>query len=199
MNVELEHPSPPRAEASHPTGNWASRWIENFILGSRYLLLLFYCALTFQILSIAFDFYKLLIGKAEQSELVEHTLRVLELVDITLIASFIWLMSAGSYYVFIYTGDPDAAGARKRPRSLTHISVGILKEKMAGSLIGISSVHLIKVFLNLTESSKPIDGRLIGALVVIHLMFILGLIVFNYSNAAVHHNHSKQGKESGHE
>ena len=75
--------------------------IESAILTSRYLLVPLFLALLFRILTIIEDFYRVLIGQVQAEALNEHTLIVLQLLDITMVANLIWLISAGSYYVFI--------------------------------------------------------------------------------------------------
>ncbi len=174
-------------------GDWASEVSEWVILTSRYLLVPLYLALLFGILTITVDFYLLLTGATQEAMLIEHTLKELELLDITMIANLIWLISAGSYYVFIDKNYDSPK--RKRPRCLAHISTGILKEKMAGSLIGVSSIHLLKIFLHVYSSVEPVQWQKIGVLAIIHVLFILGLLAFNYSNSADHHTHNQEKKK----
>jgi uncharacterized protein (TIGR00645 family) len=169
--------------------------IEDIILGSRYLLVPLMGGLLFVILTITLDFFHMVRGHAEAANLSEHVLRALELLDIAMIANLIWLISAGSYYVFVDNNYPGTSG-KKRPRCLAHVSSGILKEKMAGSLIGVSSITLLHMFLNLAESNQPVDVRRIGVLVVIHLLFIAGLLAFNRANEADHHQHDKDKKKA---
>jgi len=133
------------------------------------------------ILLITIDFLKVMVGLSDQIVLSEHIIRSLELLDITMVANLIWYVSAGSYYVFVHphSEHPDD---KSRPRSLLHISSGLLKEKMAGSLIGVSSVHLLQVFLNMYMDNKPIDIPKLSVMLAIHMTFIVGLLVFNYCN-----------------
>ena len=164
--------------------------IENVILLSRYLLVPLYFGILYEILSITFDFFHVLLGSTESLNLNQHMLEILELVDITMIANLVWLISAGSYYVFVHPYP--SVSLKKRPRSLAHVSTGILKEKMAGSLIGVSSVHLLQTFLEISESTAPVNLSVVGVLIAIHLMFIFGLLAFNYANAADHHQHTSE-------
>ncbi len=167
-------------------GQQIGTFIEWSILKSRYLLAPLIFALLVVILTITVDFMKVLMGMTEASQLNEHTVQALELLDITMIANLIWLISAGTYYVFIDNHYPGTSG-QPRPRCLTHISTGILKEKMAGSLIGVSSVHLLQLFLHMSESHEAVDWHKLGGLIAIHLLFIIGLLAFNRANSADHH------------
>jgi uncharacterized protein (TIGR00645 family) len=171
--------------------NLAMEAIEELILWSRYLLIPLYLALLFVILTITLDFFRVLAGLTAAEDLTEHTLRALELLDYTMIANLIWLISAGSYYVFVDNHYPDYSG-KKRPRALTHVSSGLLKEKMAGSIVGVSSVYLLELFLHVATAPATVNWDTTKILLAIHLMFILGLLAFNHTNAADHHDHSKE-------
>jgi uncharacterized protein (TIGR00645 family) len=167
--------------------------IEEFILKSRMILVPFCVALLFEILTISVDFFKVLFGYDCAESLTAHTLQGLELLDITMIVNLIWLISAGSYYVFVDNNYQDESGKR-RPRCLVHVSAGILKEKMAGSLIGVSSIYLLKIFLDIYTSSQKADWEKIGVLLAIYTAFIVGLLAFNHANAAPHHNHEEKNE-----
>ncbi len=170
-------------------------FFEDLILYSRYILYFLYLSSLGGIFLIIVDFFKLFTG--EDGETTNHILLILEILDITMIANLIWLISAGSYYVFI--APFPSKSEKKRPRSLAHISTGLLKEKMAGSLIGVSSVHLLQTFLHVSESNEKFsfnDFGKIMVLIIIHLMFIVGLLAFNYANKADHQGHNQEkGKE----
>ena len=161
--------------------------IEEFLMVSRYLLVLMYCSLMFLICRLIADFYKLLIGTAQVSKLTEDTFQALDLLDITMVANLIWFISAGSYYVFVrpYPGKVN----KRLPRSLAHISTGILKEKMAGSILSVSSVYLLQIFLSIPISTEPVDVTKIAMMVAICLVFVIILVAFNFTNSAAHLNH----------
>jgi uncharacterized protein (TIGR00645 family) len=171
--------------------------IEEIILKSRYLLVPFYLVLLFDILTIMIDFIKMMVGTIETAILMQHTLQALELLDITMMANLIWLISAGSYYVFVDNSYPDRLRFR-RPRCLTHVSAGILKEKMAGSIVGISSVYLLELFMHLAIANEEIRWEQMGGLLALHLVFILGYLAFNRANGADHHMHDDALKEKEH-
>ena len=59
--------------------------------------------------------FKMLLGVSDSAVLTEHVLQALELVDITMIANFIWLIIAGSYYVFIDNTYPGTTGKCSLP------------------------------------------------------------------------------------
>ena len=169
--------------------------VEEFILKARYLLVLLYCALVYGIITIIVDFFKEVASVADESSLAAHTIQELHLVDMTMIANLIWFIIAGSYYVFVSEHSPIESG-KKVPRCLAHLSSGLLKEKIAGSLVAVALVALLKVFLNLTVSSEKPDWLKISLMLGFFLTFVIGLFAFNYSNKADHHSHNQeQSKE----
>jgi uncharacterized protein (TIGR00645 family) len=160
--------------------------IENIILKSRYLLVPFFCAILFQIFTLAIDLLKVLVGIAQEASLTAHTLQTLELVDITMISNLVWLISAGSYYVFVHDKTETCT---TRPRCLNHMSSGILKEKTAGSLVGVALVYLLQIFLHADTS--------IIVKLVIFALFIFALLAFNHTNKADHLSHNQEQKNKG--
>jgi uncharacterized protein (TIGR00645 family) len=131
---------------------------------------------------------------ASGAVLVEHILRALDLLDYTMIANLIWFISAGSYYVFLhpYPSPTDTL----KPRSLAHISTGVLKEKMAGSVVGISSIGLLDVFMHIVATHGAVDMQKVIAMLAIHVAIIAGFLAFNYANQADHHKHPEEKETS---
>ena len=185
-------------KADGPLGEKLSHMFEIVMVNSRWIIAPFLVVLLVNALELLWILILITFGWASESVLVTHTLKTLQLLDITMIGNLVWLISAGSFYVFIDTHYPDTSGIA-RPRALTHVSSGLLKEKMAGSIVGVSSVHLLSIFLHLSgEWSEHLDIPKFVAQVVIHLMFIGGLLAFNKCNAADHHQHDDKPAEKEH-
>lgn len=154
-------------------------YFEDAILYGRYLLVPIYITMLYGIVIISLDFVRTLIGADVQ--LTEHIMRILELLDISMITNLIWYVAAGSYYVFVHTYD-EHRHSDNQPRVLLHLSSGLLKEKLAGSLVGVTSVHLLQTFLDISTKDGPLDfGKLI-AMGSIHILFLSGVLAFNYTN-----------------
>lgn len=154
-------------------------YFEDAILYGRYLLVPIYITMLYGIVLISFDFVQTMFGI--EGHLTEHTMRILELLDISMITNLIWYVAAGSYYVFVHTYD-EHKHSDNQPRVLLHLSSGLLKEKLAGSLVGVSSVHLLKTFLTISTTEGVLDfGKLI-AMGGIHILFLIGVLVFNFAN-----------------
>jgi uncharacterized protein (TIGR00645 family) len=99
-------------------------------------------------------------------------LTVLGLIDVVMIANLLIMVIVGGYETFVsrlnLKDHPD------QPEWLSHVNAGILKVKLAMALIGISSIHLLKTFINAGSSS--ISERTILWQVVIHVTFVLSAL-----------------------
>jgi uncharacterized protein (TIGR00645 family) len=96
---------------------------------------------------------------------------VLGLIDVVMIANLLIMVIVGGYETFVsrlnLQGHPD------QPEWLSHVNAGILKVKLATALIGISSIHLLKTFINAqTHPTKTMLWQ-----VIIHLTFVLSALI----------------------
>src|SRR5688572_31432895 len=97
-------------------------------------------------------------------------LLVLGLIDVVMIANLLIMVIVGGYETFVsrlhLQGHPD------QPEWLSHVNAGILKVKLATALIGISSIHLLKTFIN----AASMEWQTIFWQVVIHVTFVASAI-----------------------
>jgi len=97
-------------------------------------------------------------------------LSVLGLIDVVMIANLLIMVIVGGYETFVsrlnLKGHPD------QPEWLSHVNAGILKVKLATALIGISSVHLLKTFIN----AGNLKSDVMLWQVVIHMTFVVSAI-----------------------
>jgi uncharacterized protein (TIGR00645 family) len=157
--------------------------LEFAILFSRWLLMPFYVVLVWMMFLLAGDFILAALPSGSAEVLTRHLIMTLEMLDYTMVANLVWFILAGSYYVFVYPNPRPADWPEWfQPRALRHISSGLLKEKMAGSLVGVSSVHLLQVFLSVYDHPDPEATTKVGLMIAIHMAFIIGLLAFNYAN-----------------
>ena len=82
----------------------------------------------------------------------------------------------GGYETFVSRLDLD--DHPDQPEWLSHVNAGVLKVKLAISLVGISSVHLLRTFIN----APQMEDRTIIAQVVIHLTFLVSAIAIAYTD-----------------
>jgi uncharacterized protein (TIGR00645 family) len=101
---------------------------------------------------------------------------VLSLIDVVMIANLLIMVIVGGYETFVsrmyLEGHPD------QPEWLSHVNASVLKVKLAMAIIGISSIHLLRTFINA-------DAYSIKALVAqtsIHVVFLLSAIAIAYTD-----------------
>ena len=101
----------------------------------------------------------------------EIMLTVLGLIDVVMIANLLIMVIVGGYETFVsrlrLEGHPD------QPEWLSHVNAGILKVKLATALIGISSIHLLKSFIN----ADKMDNKTLMWQVIIHLTFVGSAVI----------------------
>jgi uncharacterized protein (TIGR00645 family) len=97
----------------------------------------------------------------------ELVLVALAFVDMTLVASLIVMVMLSGYENFV--SKLDIEGVEKSIAWLGKLDAGSLKVKVAASIVAISSIHLLRSFMNATEVS---NDKLMW-LVIIHITFVL--------------------------
>ncbi|MWB97674.1 TIGR00645 family protein [Agromyces sp. MMS17-SY077] len=109
-------------------------------------------------------------------------LGVLGLIDVVMIANLLIMVIIGGYETFVsrigVDGHPD------QPEWLSHVNANVLKVKLAMAIIGISSIHLLKTFIEvggMTDSGVAAEGERYTSTgvmwqVVIHLVFIVSAL-----------------------
>jgi uncharacterized protein (TIGR00645 family) len=147
--------------------------IETFIFGSRWLQAPLYLGL---IVAQAVYVYKFmlelihLVGGAGTLSENEIMLIVLGLIDVVMVANLLVMVIVGGYETFV--SRLDLENHPDQPEWLTHVNAGVLKIKLATALIGISSIHLLKTFIN----AEHLADRVIIAQASIHALFLISAI-----------------------
>ncbi|CAM3398424.1 TIGR00645 family protein [Occultella aeris] len=95
---------------------------------------------------------------------------VLGLVDVVMISNLLIMVIIGGYETFVsrirIDNHPD------QPEWLSHVNANVLKTKLAMSIIGISSIHLLRTFIE----SNTTDPEVMLWQTVIHIAFILSAV-----------------------
>lgn len=148
---------------------FASRWIQAPLYGGLIIAELLYA-------------YKFLVELWEmavhiqQLEETKFMLGVLGLIDVTMVANLLTMVVIGGYATFVSKLDlethPD------RPDWLTHVDPGTIKIKLAASLIGISSIHLLKSFVDIAnENPEHVKWK-----IFIHMTFLGSAILLAWTD-----------------
>jgi uncharacterized protein (TIGR00645 family) len=108
-------------------------------------------------------------------------LTVLGLIDVVMIANLLIMVIVGGYETFVsrlnLQGHPD------QPEWLSHVNAGVLKVKLATALIGISSIHLLKTFIN----AENLEEGTMFWQVVIHITFVLSALILAWIDRLTYH------------
>ena len=117
-------------------------------------------------------------GAPRPDKLNEATIMlvVLGLIDVVMISNLLIMVIVGGYETFVsrmnLEGHPD------QPEWLSHVNASVLKTKLAMAIIGISSIHLLKTFIN-AASYKP---EVVLLQTLIHVVFLLSAIAIAYTD-----------------
>ena len=172
------------------------------IFGSRWLQLPLYLGLI-----VAQCVYVVLFLK-ELAHLILHSasfseqqimLLVLALIDVVMISNLLVMVIVGGYETFVsrlrLQGHPD------QPEWLDHVNASVLKIKLAMAIIGISSIHLLKTFIeagNLgTQGAKFTEAGVMWQ-TIIHGAFILSAMGIAYTDKLMTGSSAKREHAAGH-
>jgi len=110
-------------------------------------------------------------------------LAVLGLIDVVMVSNLLIMVVVGGYETFVsrlgIEGHPD------EPEWLDHVNAGVLKVKLAMALISISSIHLLKTFINPDQQST----HAIMWQVIIHATFLVSALVMAVIDRLTTHTH----------
>ena len=103
-------------------------------------------------------------------------LLVLGLIDVVMISNLLIMVIVGGYETFVsrmgLENHPD------QPEWLSHVNASVLKVKLATAIIGISSIHLLKTFINAEQYSE----KTLIAQTTIHVVFLLSAIAIAFTD-----------------
>lgn len=167
-----ESPAPATENGPHES---LELLVEKIILSSRWLLVVFYlglvAALAVYALSFMFKFWKVAKEVFTLSE-AEMILAMLGLIDAALVASLIVMVMISGYENFVSRFDETEADVS----FLGKLDAGSLKIKVASSIVAISSIHLLQIFLNANQYS---DTTLMWY-TIIHLTFVVSAVMLGW-------------------
>ncbi len=172
--------------------------LASLIFGSRWLQVPLYLGLI-----LAQCVYVVLFLK-ELWHLVSHAatfseqqimLIVLALIDVVMISNLLVMVIVGGYETFVsrlrLQGHPD------QPEWLDHVNASVLKIKLAMAIIGISSIHLLKTFIeagNLGQPGAKFTEAGVMWQTIIHTIFIASAIGIAYVDRLSQTSHSRPEK-----
>ncbi|HEU4781393.1 MAG TPA: TIGR00645 family protein [Steroidobacteraceae bacterium] len=175
-------------------------FIEKTLFASRWILAPIFLGLALGLIALGIKFfqeaYHLIVLVLEKSE-SDVVLSVLALIDISLVGSLIVMVMFSGYENFVSTIDTkgtDTLGFGK-------LDAGTLKLKVAASIVAISSIHLLRIFMQISEKTKLDDGTFVDKYtndhimwyVILHMTFVFSALllgVLDKMSFAKHRDHS---------
>ena len=149
------------------------RYAENLLYASRWLLAPIYMGLSLGLLMLGIKFFQEvmhtlpIIVSLNEASLV---LVILSLVDMALVGGLLVMVMLSGYENFVSSIDIEEG--KEKLSWLGKLDSGSLKQKVAASIVAISSIHLLKAFMD----AEHIDNEKLKWYVIIHLTFVLSAL-----------------------
>jgi uncharacterized protein (TIGR00645 family) len=160
------------------------RFLENAMYASRWLLAPIYFGLSLGLLALSLKFFQELyhilpnIFVLSESELV---LVLLSLIDLSLVGGLLVMVMISGYENFV--SQLDIAEDQEKLSWLGKMDSGSLKLKVAASIVAISSIHLLRMFM---EAEKIPNDKLLWY-VIIHMTFVVSAVAMGYMEKFMKH------------
>jgi uncharacterized protein (TIGR00645 family) len=128
-----------------------------------------------------------LISMMSEKNMTETSLMliVLGLIDVVMISNLLVMVIVGGWETFVsrleLENHPD------QPEWLSHVNAGVLKVKLATAIIGISSIHLLKTFIN----AATYDEKTLLWQTLIHMTFVFSALAIAYTEKLVASAHKQ--------
>jgi uncharacterized protein (TIGR00645 family) len=154
-----------------------SNIMTNILFGSRWLQLPLYLGLIVaQAVYVYFFGVELvhLVTTANQIGEAQVMLIVLGLIDVVMISNLLIMVIVGGYETFV--SRLNLAGHPDEPDWLSHVNANLLKVKLATAIIGISSIHLLKTFIN----AENLTNDVMMWQTIIHMAFVFSAMSIAY-------------------
>ena len=162
--------------------------MSNILFGSRWLQLPLYLGLIVaQAVYVFFFGVELIhmVGHATSLTEADIMLIVLGLIDVVMISNLLIMVIVGGYETFVsrlnLEGHPD------EPDWLSHVNANLLKVKLATAIIGISSIHLLKTFIN----AENLSDKVLLWQTIIHMTFVFSAVAIAYIDKLMTHPEGK--------
>ncbi|HBU7158696.1 TIGR00645 family protein [Klebsiella pneumoniae] len=153
------------------------RFLENAMYASCWLLAPVYFGLSLGLIALTIKFFQEIfhilphIFSVSESDMI---LTLLSLVDMTLVGGLLVMVMFSGYENFV--SQLDINEGKEKLSWLGKMDATSLKNKVAASIVAISSIHLLRVFMD----AKNVPDNKLMWYVIIHLTFVLSAFVMGY-------------------
>ncbi len=164
--------------------------VERLFFASRWLLAPVYLGLSVALIVLGIQFFEelyhafeLVLGLAtvdgQPAGEADIVLTLLALVDLAMVAGLIVMVMFSGYENFVSKLDVETRGSEKLDW-LGKLDAGTLKLKVAASIVAISSIHLLRKFMEVETIMEAPDGsgsKRLMWYVIIHMTFVLSALL----------------------
>ena len=164
---------------------------ENLFYSARWILAPLFLGLSLALLALALKFFQEVwhvlphVFELSESDLI---LSLLSMVDMGLVGGLIVMVMYSSYENFVSRLDLDEKDS-ERLGWLGKMDAGSLKNKVAASIVAISSIHLLRIFMNIST----IENDKLLWYVIVHLTFVLSALVMCWIDLLTRKAHQHDG------
>ena len=164
---------------------------EKLFYSARWILAPLFLGLSLALLALALKFFQEVwhvlphVFELSESDLI---LSLLSMVDMGLVGGLIVMVMYSSYENFVSRLDLDEKDS-ERLGWLGKMDAGSLKNKVAASIVAISSIHLLRIFMNIST----IENDKLLWYVIVHLTFVLSALVLCWSDLLTRKAHQHDG------
>ncbi len=161
--------------------------IGNMMFGLRFVMSVFYLGLVLVIMTVLWKFcgevFSILSpAKIASLSKMDMIIKVLELVDMTMVAQLVWVVALAGFSLFV-TAAHFEGDTIKKPDWLDHVNTYNLKLKLAFAVISISGVHALKTYL---KGGVTMDMLAVAS---VHFVFVLSAVGIAYAERLAHKSH----------
>ncbi|MFL1502231.1 TIGR00645 family protein [Pseudomonas sp. O64] len=160
------------------------RFIENTMYASRWLLAPIYLGLSLGLLILALKFFQEIIHVIPNIFTMleaDVILLLLSLIDMALVGGLLVMVMISGYENFVSQLDID--DNKEKLNWLGTMDSSSLKMKVAASIVAISSIHLLRIFMD----AKNVDPQHLMWYVIIHMTFVISAFAMGYLDKLTKH------------
>jgi uncharacterized protein (TIGR00645 family) len=160
------------------------KFFETALYRSRWLLAPIYLGLAVALLALSIKFFQEAIHLISVILIItesEMTLSVLSLIDMALVGGLIVMVMMSGYENFVSALELE--DEKEKLSWLGKMDSSSLKGKVAASIVAISSIHLLKIFMNATNIP---DNKLLWY-VILHMTFVFSAFLMGYMDSKAKH------------
>ena len=164
---------------------------EKLFYSARWILAPLFLGLSLALLALALKFFQEVwhvlphVFELSESDLI---LSLLSMVDMGLVGGLIVMVMYSSYENFVSRLDLDEKDS-ERLGWLGKMDAGSLKNKVTASIVAISSIHLLRIFMNIST----IENDKLLWYVIVHLTFVLSALVMCWIDLLTRKAHQHDG------